>query len=82
VDSIRGYAVPDYVCQDYLASNRGDRFTRAVGLVRAYPRDLAALSPVLESIETPVQIVVGRNDPYGLARDAGIFTRPIAACAD
>src|SRR5262249_49490989 len=24
VDAIRGYAVPDYVRQDYLASNRGD----------------------------------------------------------
>jgi pimeloyl-ACP methyl ester carboxylesterase len=73
VSSIRGYAVPDYVRQDYLASNGSDRFAHAAALVRAYPRELAALSPALESIATPVQIVVGRNDPYGLARDAEIL---------
>ena len=68
--SIRGYTLPSFVRDDYLASYAGDRLTRSAALVRAYPNDLAALAPRLESIHVPVAIVVGRNDPYGLARDA------------
>ncbi len=67
--SIRGYSVPRFVSDDYLASYEGDRLTRSAALVRAYPKDLATLAPRLASIEIPVAIVVGRNDPYGLARD-------------
>jgi pimeloyl-ACP methyl ester carboxylesterase len=68
--SMRGYAVPGFVRNDYLASYEGDRLTRSAALVRAYPKDLAALAPRLASIKAPVAIVIGRNDPYGLARDA------------
>jgi pimeloyl-ACP methyl ester carboxylesterase len=68
--SIRGYAVPPFVRADYLASYEGDRLTQSAALVRAYPKDLAALAPRLASITLPVAIVVGRNDPYGLDRDA------------
>jgi len=71
--SIRGYDVPVFVRDDYLASYEGDRLTRSAALVRAYPKDLAALAPRLASIEMPVAIVVGRNDPYGLARDAALL---------
>jgi pimeloyl-ACP methyl ester carboxylesterase len=71
--SIRGYDVPDFVRDDYLASYEGDRLTRSAALVRAYPNDLAALAPRLASISLPVSIVVGRNDPYGLARDAALL---------
>lgn len=71
--SIRGYAVPPFVRDDYLKSYEGDRLTRSAELVRAYPKDLAALAPRLASIQIPVQIVVGRNDPYGLARDAALL---------
>ena len=71
--SIRGYAVPSFVRDDYLASYEGDRLTRSAALVRAYPKDLAALAPRLASIDLPVSIVVGRNDPYGLARDAAVL---------
>jgi len=71
--SIRGYAVPSFVRDDYLASYEGDRLTRSAALVRAYPKDLAALASRLASIELPVAIVVGRNDPYGLARDAALL---------
>jgi pimeloyl-ACP methyl ester carboxylesterase len=71
--SIRGYDVPAFVRDDYLASYEGDRLTRSAALVRAYPKDLAALAPRLALIETPVAIVVGRNDPYGLARDAALL---------
>jgi pimeloyl-ACP methyl ester carboxylesterase len=71
--SIRGYAVPSFVRDDYLASYEGDRLTRSAALVRAYPKDLAALAPRLASIDLPVTIIVGRNDPYGLARDAALL---------
>jgi len=71
--SIRGYSVPRFVRDDYLASYEGDRLTRSAALVRAYPKDLAALAPRLASIKVPVAIVVGRNDPYGLARDAAVL---------
>src|SRR5882672_744028 len=71
--SIRGYAVPPFVRDDYLASYEGDRLTRSAALVRAYPKDLAALAPRLASIEVPAAIVVGRNDPYGLAGDAALL---------
>lgn len=71
--SIRGYDVPRFVHDDYLAAYEGDRLTRSAALVRAYPKDLAALAPRLASIKLPVAIVVGRNDPYGLARDAAVL---------
>ena len=71
--SIRGYAVPGFVRNDYLASYEGDRLTRSAALVRAYPKDLATLAPHLASINVPVAIVIGRNDPYGLARDAALL---------
>ena len=71
--SIRGYSVPSFVRDDYLASYEGDRLTRSAALVRAYPKDLAVLAPHLASIKVPVAIVVGRNDPYSLARDAALL---------
>jgi pimeloyl-ACP methyl ester carboxylesterase len=73
VQSIRGYDVPAAVRDDYLASYQGDRLTRSAALVRAYPKDLAVLAPRLASIDLSVTIVVGRNDPYGLARDAALL---------
>jgi pimeloyl-ACP methyl ester carboxylesterase len=75
--SIRGYAVPPFVREDYLASYEGDRLTRSAALVRAYPKDLAVLASRLASIEIPVAIVVGRNDPYGLARDAALLRQQL-----
>jgi pimeloyl-ACP methyl ester carboxylesterase len=71
--SIHGYTAPPFVREDYLASYEGDRLTRSAALVRAYPKDLTALAPRLASITVPVAIVVGRNDPYGLARDAAVL---------
>ena len=76
--SIRGYAVPRFVSDDYLASYEGDRLTRSAALVRAYPKDLALLEPRLASIDVPVAIVVGRNDPYGLARDAALLREQLS----
>jgi pimeloyl-ACP methyl ester carboxylesterase len=41
--------------------------------VQSYPADLAALAPYLPSLATPVRILVGRDDPYGLATDAELL---------
>jgi len=80
VASIRNYEVPAYVRDDYLASYAGDRFVQSAALVRQYPRDLAALSPLLPTIETPIQIIVGRGDPYGLAKDAALLSQHLRRC--
>jgi pimeloyl-ACP methyl ester carboxylesterase len=41
--------------------------------VRSYPADLGDLSSRLAGISTPVQIIVGRDDPYGLAADGELL---------
>lgn len=70
VASIKNYDVPTIVRDDYVKSYSGDRFAKSVAYVQRYPSDLEALAPELPSLETPVQILVGRDDPYGLASDA------------
>jgi pimeloyl-ACP methyl ester carboxylesterase len=69
VGAIRNYDVPDAVRDDYVQSYSGRRFLDSVAYVRNYPMDLAALAPALPYLATPVQIIVGRDDPYGLAAD-------------
>jgi pimeloyl-ACP methyl ester carboxylesterase len=71
--SIQNYDVPDVVRDDYLASYAGRRFAESIAYVRNYPADLEALSPLLATLGTPVQIIVGRDDPYALAEDAEIL---------
>jgi pimeloyl-ACP methyl ester carboxylesterase len=73
VGSIRNYAVPDAVREDYIQSYAGPRFLESMEYVRNYPTDLADLSPLLSDISTPVQIIVGRDDPYGLAADGELL---------
>ena len=41
----------------------GKRFEDATNFVRAYPRDLPRLERIMGGIETPVLILVGRDDP-------------------
>lgn len=70
VASIKNYDVPTIVRDDYAKSYSGDRFAKSVAYVQSYPSDLEALAPKLPSLKMPVQILVGRDDPYGLASDA------------
>jgi pimeloyl-ACP methyl ester carboxylesterase len=59
-----GSAAPDSdVVDDYVESNRGDRFAEAARYVRSYPEQLSLLSERLAAILTPVQVVAGRWDP-------------------
>jgi pimeloyl-ACP methyl ester carboxylesterase len=73
VGRISNYDVPDAVRDDYLQSYSGQRFLESIAYVRNYPMDLAALAPSLPYLATPVQIIVGRDDPYGLATDGELL---------
>lgn len=61
-DSIPGEPLPAGVRADYLQSYAGDRFAESARYVRTYPEELAVLAEGLGAIDTPVQIVAGRND--------------------
>jgi pimeloyl-ACP methyl ester carboxylesterase len=60
--TIQGYRLPDVVREDYLASYTGQRFADQLPYVRTYPTELPLLSELLPTIETPVQIIAGRDD--------------------
>ena len=75
--AIQGYDMPGFVLDDYLASYAGSRYIESVPYVRSYPTDLARLAPLLPELHTPVQIIVGRDDPYGLADDAEALNREL-----
>jgi pimeloyl-ACP methyl ester carboxylesterase len=60
---VEGYKLPDHVREDFLSSYEGDRFAESLRFVRSYPAELSALSSLLPTIETPVQIITGDHDP-------------------
>jgi pimeloyl-ACP methyl ester carboxylesterase len=60
---IERYALPDFVCEDYLSSYEGDRFVESMRYVRTYPTELPVLRDLLPEIQTPVQIIAGARDP-------------------
>jgi pimeloyl-ACP methyl ester carboxylesterase len=62
LDTIRGYALPEDIREDYLSGYDGDRFVESMRYVRAYPDELPALAELLADIETPVQIFAGGLD--------------------
>ncbi|MFC6986801.1 alpha/beta fold hydrolase [Streptomyces cirratus] len=62
INNINGYEVPDIVREDYLASYAGQRFVAQLPYVRAYPTELPVLGELLPTLDTPVQIIAGRND--------------------
>ena len=62
-DAIPGGAPSSDVRDDYLQSYAGDRFVESTRFVHAYPTDLPKLAEELPGIQTPAQIVCGRDDP-------------------
>jgi pimeloyl-ACP methyl ester carboxylesterase len=62
-DATPGGPPPADVRDDYLESYAGDRFVESARYVRTYPTELPKLAEQLATIETPVQIVCGRDDP-------------------
>jgi pimeloyl-ACP methyl ester carboxylesterase len=75
IGAIKNYDVPAIVRDDYVKSYSGARFAQSVAYVQSYPSDLEALAPELPSLRTPVQVLVGRDDPYGLASDAALLNQ-------
>lgn len=63
-DAMPGGPPPPDVRDDYLESYSGDRFVESCRYVRAYPIELPKLAEKLPNIETPVQIVCGRDDDW------------------
>lgn len=63
IDNIAGYELPEVVREDYLASYVGQRFVDQMPYVRAYRTELPILGDLLPTIDTPVQIINGSNDP-------------------
>ena len=62
LSGIERYALPDSVREDYLSSYDGDRFVESMQYVRTYPAELPALRDLLPQVQTPVQIIAGRQD--------------------
>ena len=61
-DATPGGPPPPDVRDDYLESYAGDRFVESARYVRTYPTELPKLAEKLPGIQTPVQIVCGRDD--------------------
>ncbi len=62
-DAMPGGPPPEEVRDDYLDSYAGDRFVESARYVRTYPTELPKLAQKLPGIQTPVEIVCGRDDP-------------------
>ena len=60
--TIQGYELPGEIREDYLASYEGERFVESMSYARAYPEDLPVLRDLLPNLETPVEIIAGRDD--------------------
>jgi pimeloyl-ACP methyl ester carboxylesterase len=71
--AIKNYEMPQFVKDDYVASYAGNRLWDSIAYVRQYPSDLPVLSRKLDALTTPVQIIVGREDPYVPVKDAELL---------
>jgi pimeloyl-ACP methyl ester carboxylesterase len=73
VSAVKNYEVPQLAKDDFVASYAGERLWDSMAFVRQYSTDLPILKPLLAAMKTPVQIIVGKDDPYGLAKDAELL---------
>lgn len=62
--TMQHHVVPPFVRQDYIDSYQGERYAESARFVRRYPEELLILQGRLGDIQTPVQVIVGRNDPF------------------
>ncbi|SNS89857.1 Pimeloyl-ACP methyl ester carboxylesterase [Asanoa hainanensis] len=60
--TIQDYDLPGKIKEDYLSSYEGDRFVESMSYARAYPEDLPVLRDKLGTLDTPVEIIAGRDD--------------------
>jgi pimeloyl-ACP methyl ester carboxylesterase len=64
IASLERYTLTDVAREDYLASYPGERFAESLRYMRSYPTELPALRELLPTIQTPVQLIAGRRDPF------------------
>lgn len=62
--TMQKHVVPPFVRQDYIDSYQGERYAESARFVRRYPQELLLLQARLDAIQTPVLVVVGREDPF------------------
>ncbi|MFD8076216.1 alpha/beta fold hydrolase [Streptomyces sp. NPDC059718] len=62
INKIKGYAMPEIVREDYLGSYVGRRMVDQMPYLRAFRQDLPVLRGLLPGIQTPVQVIGGRDD--------------------
>lgn len=62
--TMQKHVVPPFVRQDYIDSYQGERYAESARFVRRYPEELLLLQARLDAIQTPVLVVVGREDPF------------------
>jgi pimeloyl-ACP methyl ester carboxylesterase len=77
VVALSAKAPDDADLRDYRESYRGTRFVTSTAFVRDYPRSLPRLRQLLAQIETPVQVVYGKNDPLVPAGNAEVLARSL-----
>ena len=63
MDTLERYKLTAAAREDYLLSYEGERFAESMRYVQTYPTDLPVLRDLLPTIQTPVQIIAGRQDP-------------------
>ncbi|QHV99378.1 alpha/beta fold hydrolase [Spirosoma endbachense] len=74
LSELKNYSLPTNIRADYLASYAGEnRITDAFQLLRAYATDLPELDKQLDSIEVPIQIIWGTQDPVAPIDNAHIL---------
>jgi pimeloyl-ACP methyl ester carboxylesterase len=73
-------ATPAAVLEDYRLSSAGRRFAEATEFVRAYPRDLPRLKPLLPGITTPVLVLAGRHDPIVPPSNGELLAKHLPHC--
>jgi pimeloyl-ACP methyl ester carboxylesterase len=61
--TLERYKPTEAAREDYLLSYEGERFAESMRYVRTYPTELPVLRDLLPTIQTPVQIIAGRQDP-------------------
>ncbi len=79
VESVRGLLKNPTVeeLQDYRESYAGDRFVKSMAYVRSYPKTLPPLREKLRSIQTPVLVIYGSNDPLVPPENAAVLEQSL-----
>jgi pimeloyl-ACP methyl ester carboxylesterase len=75
VSELKHYHLPDEIRQDYIDSYSGGRLLDAFQILRSFKNDLQSLSPWLDHLQVPVQIIWGARDSIALVENAFVLNR-------